>query len=434
MLINKISSHIKIANLIYVFPIILVFSKFLAEIIILFIFFYLLLFQSKKTLEIIQKDNFLKYFLFYILILVFISFFSLDLFASLKRSTTFFRFLFFIIFLKYFFFTNEKRLVQFLSITSVFLIILSLDIIYQYFNGKDLLGFPNENYGMRNSGFFGDEFIAGGFINLFFFPCLLLFKIKKYNLISFLLLILYPSTILFTGERSSFFLMILGLVLALPFLVKNKNSLISLILSIIIMSITLYNSPIVKKRMVETTIGQISKGYDKKYFTEEKFVEEYERNSKNRKNDIAFLNSGWGAHFLTSIEIFKDHPLTGSGLKTFRKICSKKEYEKIKSLNFKNRCATHPHQTYFEILSETGIISLIFFIFLIIILLKNIFLDIASKKNQYNSILLIIIPIILKLWPLTTTGSFFTNFNLITFSFFLGLALSIKNINFLKIN
>ena len=228
--------------------------------------------------------------------------------------------------------------------------------------------------------------------------------------------------------------MILGLVLALPFLVKNKNSLISLILSIIIMSITLYNSPIVKKRMVETTIGQISKGYDKKYFTEEKFVEEYERNSKNRKNDIAFLNSGWGAHFLTSIEIFKDHPLTGSGLKTFRKICSKKEYEKIKSLNFKNRCATHPHQTYFEILSETGIISLIFFIFLIIILLKNIFLDIASKKNQYNSILLIIIPIILKLWPLTTTGSFFTNFNLITFSFFLGLALSIKNINFLKIN
>ena len=434
MLINKISSHIKIANLIYVFPIILVFSKFLAEIIILFIFFYLLLFQSKKTLEIIQKDNFLKYFLFYILILIFISFFSLDLFASLKRSTTFFRFLFFIIFLKYFFFTNEKRLVQFLSIISVFLIILSLDIIYQYFNGHDLLGFPNENYGMRNSGFFGNEFIAGGYINLFFFPCLLLFKTKKYKLIPFLLLILYPSTILFTGERSSFFLMILGLVLAFPFLIKNKDSLIAFVLSIIIMGITLYNSPIVKKRIVETTIGQISKGYDKKYFVQEKFVEEYERNSKNKKNDIAFLNSGWGAHFLTSIEIFKDYPFTGSGLKTFRKICSDKKYEEIKSLNFKNRCATHPHQTYFEILSETGAVSSIFFIFLIVILFKNIYLDIISKKNEHFTILLIVIPIILKLWPLTTTGSFFTNFNLITFSFFLGLALSIKNINFKKIN
>ena len=78
---------------------------------------------------------------------------------------------------------------------------------------------------------------------------------------------------------------------------------------------TLYNSPIVKKRIVETTIGQISKGYDKKYFVQEKFVEEYERNSKNKKNDIGFLNSGWGAHFLTSIEIFKDYPFTGSGLK-----------------------------------------------------------------------------------------------------------------------
>ena len=107
---------------------------------------------------------------------------------------------------------------------------------------------------------------------------------------------------------------------------------------------------------------------------------------KIKKNDISFLNSGWGAHFLTSIEIFKDYPFTGSGLKTFRKICSNKKYEEIKSLNFKNRCATHPHQTYFEILSETGAVSLIFFIFLIVILFKNIYLDIISKKKMNISL------------------------------------------------
>lgn len=433
MSINNLNSYFKLTNLIYVFPIILVFSKFIAEIFILSIFIYLICFNSKKSLEIIKKEKFLKYFLIYIIILIILSFFSLDLFSSLKRSVTFFRFLFFIIFLKYFFFTNEQKLVKFLIITSVFLIILSLDITYQYFNGHDLLGFPNSNYGMRNSGFFGDEFIAGGFINLFVFPCLLLFKTKKYKLIPFLLLILYPSTILFTGERSSFLLMILGLMLAVPFLIKNKNSLTALILSIVLMFITLYNSPIVKERMVETTIGQISKGYDKKYFQDKKFTKEYENNSKSKKNDIAFLNSGWGAHFLTSIEIFKDYPLTGSGLKTFRKICSEKKYEKIKSLNFENRCATHPHQIYFEILSETGIISSISFIFLILILFKSIYSDMFLKKGEHFSILLIVIPTILKLWPLTTTGSFFTNFNLITFSFFIGLALSIKNVNFKKI-
>ncbi len=434
MVINNLSSYFKLTSLIYIFPIILVFSKFIAEIFILFIFFYLFIFQSQKTLEIIKNEKFLKYFLAYIIILIIISFFSLDLFASLKRSVTLFRFLFFIIFLKYFFFTNERKLVQLLAITSIFLVLLSIDIIYQYFNGDDLFGFPSANYGTRNSGFFGDELIAGGFINLFFFPCLLLFKTKKYKLISFFLLILYPSTILFTGERSSFFLMILGLAIALPFLIKNKNSLIALILSLILMSISLYNSPVVKERMVETTIAQISKGYDKKYFKDKKFTKEYQSNSISKKNDIAFLNSGWGAHFLTSIEIFKDYPLTGSGLKTFRKICSEKKYEKIKSLNYKNRCATHPHQIYFEILSETGIIGSIFFIFLISILFKNIFLDTFSKKGEHYSVLLIVIPLILKLWPLTTTGSFFTNFNLITFSFFLGLALSIKNINFQKIN
>ena len=434
MPINKISSYFKLTNLVYIFPVILMFSKFVAELFILFIFFYLLFFQSKKTASIIKKDTFLKYFLFYILVIIIISFFSLDLFASLKRSLTFFRFLFFIVFLKYFFFTNEKKLTQFLLITSVSLIILSLDIGYQYFNGNDLLGFPNQNYGMRNSGFFGDEFIAGGFINLFFFPCLLLFKIRKYKLISFLLLILYPSTILFTGERSSLFLMILGLVLALPFLIKNKDSLMAFILSISLMCIILYSSPVVKKRMIETTIGQISKGYDKKYFEEKKFIEEYEINFQNKKNDIAFLNSGWGAHFLTSIEIFKDYPFTGSGLKTFRKICSEKKYEVIKSLNFKNRCATHPHQIYLEILSETGIIGSSIFTILKIILFRNIYLNFLLQKNEYRSILLILTPIILKLWPLTTTGSFFTNFNLITFSFCLGLALSISNFDFKKIN
>ena len=173
------------------------------------------------------------------------------------------------------------------------------------------------------------------------------------------------------------------------------------------MSITFLSSSIVKERIVETTLGQISKGYDKKYFENENFVKKYENKSKIKKNDIAFLNSGWGAHFLTSFEIFKDYPLTGSGLKTFRKICSEEKYEKIKSLNFENRCATHPHQIYFEILSETGMIGSSIFIILIIILVRNIYFNFLLQKSEYHSILLILTPIILKLWPLTTTGSFF---------------------------
>ena len=53
---------------------------------------------------------------------------------------------------------------------------------------------------------------------------------------------------------------------------------------------------------------------------------------------------------------------------------------------------THPHQTYFETLSETGAVSLIYFI-LIVILFKNIYLDII-QKNEHFTILLIVIPII----------------------------------------
>ena len=162
--------------LLYVFPIILVFSKFLAEILILVTLCYLILFNKKVTFQIIKKDFFFKSFLVYICILIILSFFSADILPSLKRSVSYFRFIFFIIFIKYFFLTNEKRFINFLLITSLFLIILSLDIFFQFFNGKDILGHPSVSEGKRNSGFFGDEFIAGGYIVLFFFSMSITFK------------------------------------------------------------------------------------------------------------------------------------------------------------------------------------------------------------------------------------------------------------------
>ena len=48
-----------------------------------------------------------------------------------------------------------------------------------------------------------------------------------------------------------------------------------------------------------------------------------------KRNPINFLNNQWGAHYLTAIEIFKEKPLIGSGIKGFRMQCGKKEYEDI---------------------------------------------------------------------------------------------------------
>ena len=65
------------------------------------------------------------------------------------------------------------------------------------------------------------------------------------------------------------------------------------------MILTINFSSTANNRIIQTTISQITKGYDNNYFQEKSFVKEYEKNSKNNKeNRIGFLNSGWGAHIL----------------------------------------------------------------------------------------------------------------------------------------
>ena len=43
----------------------------------------------------------------------------------------------------------------------------SLDIFYQFYNGKDIFGFETIGDGRKLGGPFGDELIAGGFIQRF---------------------------------------------------------------------------------------------------------------------------------------------------------------------------------------------------------------------------------------------------------------------------
>ena len=132
-----------------------------------------------------------------------------------------------------------------------------------------------------------------------------------------------------------------------------------------------------------------------------------------------FFDSQWGAHYLTAISIFKNYPLFGSGLKTFRYECQKKKYDDINSKSSNLRCSTHPHNFYLEILSETGIIGFAIFFSFLILIFKNILKDIFKKKNKSGFITISIF--FLFFWPLKTTGSIWASWN----SFFYVLALLI---------
>ena len=87
----------------------------------------------------------------------------------------------------------------------------------------------------------------------------------------------------------------------------------------------------------------------------------------------------------------------------------------------KNACSTHPHNFYFQLLGETGLIGFFYILFLFLFLffkiLKVFFYKyFKNKKIMSDAEFCIFVGFFITLWPLTTNGNFFNNWiNLISF-------------------
>ena len=97
-------------------------------------------------------------------------------------------------------------------------------------------------------------------------------------------------------------------------------------------------------------------------------------------NEKNVLDTQWGAHFLTSYEIFKKKSYFRLRIRTYRFECSKDYLKNINSKAVEKRCSTHPHNFYFEILSDTGILGIGFFLFFLLLILKKIIFFFTIKK------------------------------------------------------
>ena len=113
---------------------------------------------------------------------------------------------------------------------------------------------------------------------------------------------------------------------------------------------------------------------------------------------------------ITGFNVFKNHPIFGVGNKNYRIEACK--IENIKKYN--NLCSAHPHQIYFELLSEHGIIGTFIILF---ILFKLVFSKIFTTLNSSNYLKLgSFIYMALIFTPLLPSGAFFSNYSLTIFT------------------
>ena len=312
---------------------------------------------------------------------------------GLIRSLNFIRFIILIYATKYFlkkFISIKERILIFWSIV---LTIIFIDIFFEKIVGHNIVGIISPSP-ERISSFFGKELIVGNFVLGFGFiiSSFLLIKSEKLSFIkkffSNLYLILVPFSVFVTGERSNFIKSLILFILLL-ILIHNKFLLFKKKTIFITTFILIFFSILISKNIVNI---------------QNAIFEQYKNINKIEKIE-GIKNIQYAEHYLLAWSIFSENKWLGIGTKNFRYICNNEKYQE----KYPRGCTTHPHQIYFELLCEQGIIGFfIFLLFFATIFIKN-YITYKNNKNllHLSSFLFYIVFLI----PLLPSGSFFSTFN-----------------------
>jgi O-antigen ligase len=396
-------------SILLLFPLFLIFGNTFVNFILVLATLCVTYELFKNKYFYIFKETWVIYFLIFILYNIFRSFFATDSIIALQSSFSLIRFLFFSLFLL-FCIPNIKNFQIIIKYWIIILILVCLDTLIQFFFLIDIFGFKKGMDGLRLSGPFGRRLIVGAYLSYLTIPLIYYFfsKFKNYNftekIFFYLLYFLLFFTIALTGERLSFITFLCSSTLIFFFYLTKKNFAFLLSLIFFILTAIYYFSTSFQIR-----VNQF-------YFT-----------------IIDIENSPWGILYYNAYQIFKDNFFFGVGLKNYSIVCDS-------IYKYPDACSTHPHNFYLEILTETG-----FFGFLTLSLTFVNFLFSLSKKNnilRYNKIykeykgLLYgnILILLIYIWPIKTSGRFFTTWNGSFFWLNLGIILLITKSAYKKNN
>ena len=316
-------------------------------------------------------------------------------YEGIIRSFAFIKFILLIYSFKILLF-NKYQLGIIIKSWLVLVTIIIIDIFFEKIFGYNIIGNISPD-GTRIVSFFKDELVVGGFVLCFGFSVISYFLNKNQKLnnkifFSFFLTLI-PFSIFISGERSNFIKASILFFLIIIFIDKKKLFLR-------------------KKILVSVLILFTSLVFVNNQYTFIKYSEFFKRIGA-AKNESSFVNKfqniKYFAHYDTGIKIFRNYPILGVGNKNFRLECSKEKYLNEKIKYTQARCSTHPHQIYFELLSEHGLVGFIIILFIIAkFIIKNIKQSLIKEDIFHSSN---IFYLMLFFIPLLPGSAIFSTFN-----------------------
>ena len=349
--------------------------------------FVLILKTEKLIFNINQKIIIIL--LLYLTIVFACSFFSITPLVSLKSGISSFRFII-LIFASVYFLNNFQIACKYLlyAYLGIFLFI-TFDGYIQFIFGKNLLLIPPLGE-TKITGMFGDEKKLGSFLSRMMPILIGLLAILSKNksfITSFLIILISLPLIILTHERITLVFTLMTVVFAIFYFwssfaqSKKKSALIIFLIILVPILFYSFNVGKLKERVFHTKI-QISGGAE--------------------NGSLVFWSNQHQGFAKTSIEIFKKNKLSGSGIKTFRKSCDQMHLQYI------DNCSTHPHNVFFQLLSETGLIGISFYLIALFLTIKELFWFLFYKKKRLPYVFFLL-SFFFYFNPFFPSGQFFNN-------------------------
>lgn len=269
------------------------------------------------------------------------------------------------------------------------------DAVLQYMSGHDLFGYPSYSP-TRLTGPFYPHPEVGMYMTRLFFPAIVgafglaavSGRAKMWRLVTTAIAVVIFAAIFLSGERAALILTLFGLVLIVLTWQGWRRALIAIaaIAALAVFMVDL-NPPIIQ-RQLESTAQVLS----------------------------TFKQSDYYHLWETGMMMGRAHPITGVGMHNFRYVCQEP------AKHFPS-CNLHPHNMYIQWFAESGLPGLIGFVLLVGVWLKRLW-DAALQPGATPWVLGPAIGALIQIWPFITTGSFFSNWNAVTFWLVLGWGLA----------